>query len=202
MPRKPKQKKRKIPVVIDGRSIDVTLTPPSGRRKSWYAYWSGLVTSKSTGQDEFDSAVIAVTDMLKNGGRKRIAADSVLSDAEFEEIQRRHFGKKKDPEAQKRAERSLEACLEAIYAFREISKRSPIATATPADCEEFQHEALTMPSNWRRPTKSERTEEVAPLSPNTIVKWSTALQAAFAASEQECWQEVRSWIRERGKASP
>ncbi len=197
MPRKAKQQKRKIPVVIDGRSIDVTLTPPTGRRKSWYAYWSGLVTSKSTGQDEFDSAVVAVTDMLKNGGRKRVAADMVLSDDEFEEIQRRHFGKRKDPEAKKRAERSLEACLEAIYAFREISKRSPIATATPADCEEFQHEALTMPSNWRRPAKGERVEEVAPLSPNTIVKWSTALQAAFERVNRNAGKKcVRGFVKE------
>lgn len=196
MPRKPKVRKQIVSIVVEGRAIDVTLRPPNGRRKSWYAYWSGLQTSKSTGQSDFDAAVAAVGDMLRNGGRKSIVADTALSDAEFEEIQRRHYNKKKDPEAIKAAMKTLEACLEAISAFKEISQLSPITIATPADCEAFQNEALKKRQDWRRPT-AEQESDVGLLSPNTILKWSVALQAAFERANKNAGKKcVRGVVQE------
>jgi hypothetical protein len=184
LPRKPKISKQKISVPIEGRLVDVTLTPPSGRRTSWYAYWNGLLTSKSTGHSDLAKAKNAVADMLKNGGRKSEVGDVLLSDAEFEEIQRHHFGKKQDPLAQKRSARSLIECLDAISAFKEITGLSPITTATPADCERFQIEALEKPKNWRsKHPKSKK--EVETLSPNTVVKWSIGLRAAFERANRK-----------------
>src|SRR5690606_22059870 len=135
-------KKARITVVVNGAPIVVALHPPSGTRKSWYAYWAGLPSSKSTGRSDFAQAVLAVEDMLRNGGEKRKLADTVLSDEEFVEIQRRHYGKKKGEHAERRAAKSLTSCLEAISAFREISELKPITAARPEDCERFQQKAL------------------------------------------------------------
>ena len=95
MGRKPKREKRKIEVLVNGRLVTVTMCPPERGEKSWYAYWNGLKAPKSTGHANFEDAVAAVNDMLGNGGQKSQFKDAVLSDEEFEEIQRRHYGKKK-----------------------------------------------------------------------------------------------------------
>ena len=187
MPRQPKQEKTSITVVVNGVPVTVTLCPPSGRRKSWYAYWTGLTYSKSTGQRHLKDAITTVENMVRNGGTKETLADSVLSDAEFDKIQRRHFLEKKhDDERMKRSEKSFECCMEAITAFRTISGLQPISIATPDDCERFQVEASKKPKNWRakhrseRDKKEEKTQDDMPLiSPNTVIKWSVALQAAF-----------------------
>ena len=150
MPRKPKIQRTQIIVSVNGAPISITMFPPEGTKRSWYAYWSGLKARKSTGQTEFDQAVIAVNDMLNHGGEKRILADALLSDEEFDEIQRRHFGKRTSPDKKLRAEKSLGACMEAISAFREITGLRPITTAAAADCEKFQHDALKFPKNWRK----------------------------------------------------
>ena len=105
-------------------------------------------------------------------------ADTVLSDEEFEEIQRRHFGKKKDSAAKVRAEKSLQSCREAVSAFNGISGVSPVALATPDDCERFQHEALKLPKNWRRQYANSK-DDVDRIKPNTVIKWSRTLRAAF-----------------------
>src|SRR4051812_29030615 len=97
MPKKPKLSKQTITIVVGGNTISATLTPPTGSRRSWYVYWNGLVTSKSTGQQELQEAVRVVESMLRNGGQKSTHADTVLSDDEFEEIQRRHYAKKTGP---------------------------------------------------------------------------------------------------------
>jgi hypothetical protein len=118
--------------------------------------------------------------MLKNGGRQPTLAEALLSDEEFEQIQRVHFGRKQDPADQARAIKSLTVCLEAIRAFKSISGLQQIATASADDCATFQRKALAMPKNWRQKyPKSRSQEEVAHVSPNTILKWSRALQAAF-----------------------
>jgi hypothetical protein len=57
MPRKPKKAKKTIAVVVNGKPVNVILHPPTKARKSWYAFWKGLVSSKSTGQADFDEAV-------------------------------------------------------------------------------------------------------------------------------------------------
>jgi integrase len=164
--------------------------------------------------------------MVKNGGNQCTLADAVLSDEEFEEIQRRHFSKKTDPAAKVRAEKTLEDCLDAIAAFRELTGLKPITIATPDDCERFQQEALKKARNWRHNGKiasQEGVPECQPeeetLSPNTVLKWSRQLQAAFeranrAAARRKCvWGVVEqsklltsnpwsqfTWIE--GKARP
>ena len=107
-----------------------------------------------------------------------------------------HFGKAQDDEAKQRAEKSLTACLEAIRAFREITGLNPITLATPDDCEQFQHDALELPRNWR--SKHARSREDGPLlSPNTILKWSGALQAAFERANRNAGKKcVRGVVPE------
>jgi hypothetical protein len=187
MPRKPKPLlKKKITVPVNGRMIEVTLFPPSGGRKSWYAYWSDLKSSRSTGQSDLTEAVKVVPDMLQNGGRKSDLTDVVLTDAEFDQIQKTHYSKKTDPEAIKRAESSLVVCMEAITAFRQVTEVSPITLATPEHCELFQRTALELRTNWRtkyadngRSRKNKSSESTVQISPNTVLKWSRALSAAF-----------------------
>ena len=65
----------------------------TGSRPAWYAYWGGLVTSKSTGQRTLEDAIIAAENMVK-GGKRATVAEAVLSDEEFEVIQRAHFARK------------------------------------------------------------------------------------------------------------
>jgi hypothetical protein len=182
MPRKPKpkpQKKFKTVVPVSGTTISVTLYPPKPPRMSWYAFWPGLKTSRSTGQIEPGKAIEAVVGMLNNDGKLGHAEDLVLTDEEFEEIQRRHFAKKKDPAAAQRAQTSLKSCLEAISAFRDIAAVSPVSLATPDDCERFQTEAQQRPWNWRKKYAKGNETNGRMLGPNTILKWSRELQAAF-----------------------
>lgn len=187
MPRKPKVEKHNITVVVNAVPVAVVLHPPTGTRSSWYAYWTGLTTSKSTGQRHLQDAIIAVEQMVRSGGERSTLNDAVLSDEEFEEIQRRHYAKKTDPSANERSKKSLRECLDSIRAFRDISGLTPVSRATPDDCERFQREALKRPKNWRvvyADTDRSRTRRaelgtVKTLSPNTVLKWSVALQAAF-----------------------
>lgn len=205
MPRKPIVKKQQITVVVNGLAIKVSMTPPHGSRASWYAYWNGLVASKSTGQSDFPEAVKAVEDMLRNGGERSTVQDMLLSDDEFIEIQRRHYGKKTDPAAQKRSQKSLRECLDAVSAFSRISGLSSISQATPDDCERFQQEALKLPRNWRvqyadNDRSRKRRQELAQikgLSSNTVVKWSVALQAAFERASRNAGKKcVRGVVPE------
>lgn len=178
MPRKPKLEKHTVLVTVDSVPVTVVLHPPTGTRTSWYAYWAGLMSSRSTGQQRLEDAVIAVENMVKNGGERATLQDTVLSDDEFEALQRAHFGRKTDPVEKARAEKTLKTCLEAIAAFRQITGRQPITRATADDCAAFQRTALTLPKNWRH--QYPRSKKVVEnLSANTILKWSRALQAAF-----------------------
>ena len=196
MGRKPKVEKRTITVVVNGTAIPVILHPPKPPRRTWYAYWPGLTTSKSTGQTDFEHAALAVEGMLRNGGKQGHVDDAVLSDEEFVEIQRRHFGKRKDPAAQQRAEKTLASCLEAMSAFRDISGVSPVAMATSDDCERFQVEALTKPRNWRKLYPNSRKDGGGFLTANTVVKWSRELQAAFERANKNAGKKcVRGAVR-------
>ena len=205
MPRKPTLKKTKITVLVNGTPIAITLTPPTGVRTSWYAYWNGLVASKSTGQSQFDEAVKVVENMLRNGGQKTTIRETLLSDEEFVEIQRRHYSKKTDPVAQKRSQKSLRECLDAISAFGRISGLSAVALATPDDCERFQQAALKLPKNWRvqyadnlrSKRRREKQDMIGTLSSNTILKWSVALQAAFERASRNAGKKcVRGVVPE------
>jgi integrase len=192
MPRKPKFEKTQITVVVRGTPVSVTLYPPIPPRTSWYAYWAGLAFAKSTGKCDLKSAIGVAENMVRNGGERLNLDDTVLSDAEFDEIQRRHFGKRKDPAAQVRAQKSLTACLEAISAFRLITGISPITLATPKDCERFQEAALKKPRDWRMSHPRKDRDSVARIRPNTVIKWSVALQAAF---ERACRNAGKKCVR-------
>jgi hypothetical protein len=138
----------------EGREEDapvaVILHPPAGSRTSWYAYWNGLVSSKSTGQRDYEQAVKVVENMVRNGGQRAAVADTVLSDEEFEAVQRAHFGRIHDPAEKVRAGKTLASCLEAIDAFRQLSSLKPVTSATADDCAAFQRKALQTPRNWRK----------------------------------------------------
>ena len=142
-------------------------------------YWPGMTFSKSTGHTSFDDAVIAAEEMVKSGGKKATVTDAMLSDEEFEAIQLRHFSKKTDPAAKVRAEKTKEDCLEAINAFRAITGLRPVTAATPDDCERFQHKVLAPSRNWRQRGAKDTQGGGTLLSPNTVLKWSRSLMAAF-----------------------
>jgi len=125
--------------------------------------------------------------------------------SEFIEIQKTFFCLPQDPEDRERSKKSLTACLEAVTAFQAIMGLDRIAAATPRDCERFQHKALKLPKNWRvnyRDTKrSKKTrklkEDVESLSPNTVHKWSVALQAAFERANRNATKKcIRSVVPE------
>jgi integrase len=203
MPRKPKQEKQTIQVVIDGVPVAVVLHPPTGNRTSWFAYWTGLVSSKSTGHQNLADAIVAAEHMVrgwKSGGdgTRPILPDTVLTDDGFEAIQRTHFDKKTDPIDQARSHKSLVTCLEAIRAFKDISALERIALATADDCAAFQRRALMLPKNWRQQhPRGKKPDEAAPVSPNTVLKWSRALQAAFERANRHAGKKcVRGVVPE------
>lgn len=217
MPRKPKVEKHTVTVVVSGTPISVILHPPTGTRTSWYAYWNGLISSRSTGQSKLEDAIVAAENMVKRGGRKADLQDAVLSDEEFEQVQRVHFDRITDEKGRVRAQKSLASCLDAIAAFREITGISPVALASPDDCSRFQRVALTLPKKWRLTPPDQRLgvkayseearlrrqqqEQPHPLddrptySPNNVLKWSRTLQAAFEranrnAAKRKCVRGV------------
>lgn len=187
MPRKPKLEQRKIVVAVNGSAITVTLTPPTGSRRSWYAYWNGLDYSKSTGTADFDEAVGVVGGLLQNGGKRPSAESRLPTDQEFIKVQRVHFHTD-NPNKKARRQKSLESCIDSINAFRSIvdrmaeegviSRLNSITEATPDDCAAFQRFARTLPKNFLVDHPNKR-EDIDCYSPNTILKWSRSLQAAF-----------------------
>jgi hypothetical protein len=221
MPRKNTNKKHTITVVVNGTPVAVILHPPSGSRSCWYAYWNGLVASRSTGQRNLEDAIVVAENMVKNRGRRADLNDTVLSEKDFEEIQRAHFGRKTDEKAKQRAQKSLDSCFEAIAAFREITGLQPITLATPDDCANFQRVALMLPNMWRRlpleqrrPAKDyaeearERRRQMGTTddlddcpcySPNNVLKWSRSLQAAFERCNRNAFKRkcVRGVVDEK-----
>ncbi len=205
MPRKPKPpQKQTINVVIDGAAIPVSLYPPTGKKKSWYAYWPGLLNgARTTGHADLEQAKATADTMVRSfaaggAGDKPTPADLVMTDAEFDATQRAYY--KVDPATGKPADEgqalSYRDYNEAVRAFRELTKVAPIATATPRDCARFQELAKRLPRNWR--SKHPRSKENQPtLSENTIYKWSRALRAAFERcnrnNQEDC---VRSEVPE------
>jgi hypothetical protein len=198
MPRKPKVEKKTVTVVVNGSPVAVTLHPPAGARKSWYAYWNGLLTSKSTGQKDFTEAVKVAENMVKNGGRRPELETALLTDEEFHELQRRHFDRKTDPTVKARAAKTLKAFVQAADAFREITGIRPITRVTADDCAAFQRKALTLPKNWRQQhPKGKKPDEAPRISPNTVLKWSRALQAAFERANRSAGRKcVRGVVDE------
>lgn len=196
MPRKPQHKIIKTTVVIKKIPIAVTLYPPKPPRSSWYAFWPGLVAAKSTAQRNSEDALRAVVGMLGNNGQLGRATDLVLTDEEFEKIQRQHFAKRTDLAAQERAAKSLKSCLEAIAAFRDIAEVTPVTGATADNCENFQTRTLTLPKDWL--TRHDLNSKVEQYSPNTVLKWSRELQAAFQRANKNAGKKcIRGVVDER-----
>jgi hypothetical protein len=201
MPRKQQLEKQTITVVVKGAPIVVILHPPSGTRRSWYASWSGLVASKSTGHGNLQDAIVAAETMVRNWeeggtGERPTLVDAVLTDEEFEQIQRVHYGKKQDSAAKVRAAKSFLNCMDAIRAFREISGLTPITAATADDCAAFQRKALTLRKNWRQQYPKSNKESKM-VSPNTVLKWSRALNAAFERANKSAGRKcVRGVVPE------
>ena len=196
MPRKPKNKPTKIAVVVNGKPVTAALHPPSGSRKSWYVYWPGLTNSKSTGCQKMEEAIVVAQDMVKNDGKRSVVSDAMMSDEEFIEIQRTHFARKTDPAAQTRAAKTLRELLSAIAAFKAISNLEHIVAATADDCARFQRESLRKLKNWRKEyPKSKHTEQF--ISPNTVLKWSRMLQAAYERANRSAGKRcVRGVVAE------
>ena len=61
----------KFSVSINGKLVAVSMYPPKPPQRSWYAYWAGLKTRKSTGEQDYEAACAAVENMLRNGGRNK-----------------------------------------------------------------------------------------------------------------------------------
>lgn len=197
MPRKPRVEKHTLTVVINGVPINVVLHLPTEGRTSWYAYWSGLKSSKTTGQRTLHEAIIAAEAMVKNNGRRACLGDTVLTDEEFEAMQRAHFAKKTDLDALRRAKKTLEVVLEAMIAFKKVAGLTHIVQATPDDCAKFQTDALKLPKNWRREYPKKK-EQVECLSANTVLKRSRALRAAFDRANRNAGKKcVRGVVNER-----
>ena len=95
MPKKRQLKKQTVQFIVNGAPVSVVLHPPGGRRTSWYAYWPGLVTSKTTGQSDLTEAIRAAEHMVRHGGTLAELDNVLLSDEDFEQVQRAHYGKKR-----------------------------------------------------------------------------------------------------------
>jgi hypothetical protein len=194
MPRK--LKKQTTTVMVNGIAVPVILHPPVGKRQSWYAYWSGLTASKSTGCRELEDAIRAAQAMVGQGRRPRLA-DALLSDAEFEALQHAHFDREQDPAKKERAAKTLQDCLEAVAAFKQLSGLCPLTQATADDCARFQRQALEQPKNWRKKYPNSK-EQVAKLSASTVVKWSRSLQAAWERANKTAGKKcVRGVVDEK-----
>lgn len=176
MPRKPSLKKEVRTLRGNGKDVQVSFFPPQGRNKSWYAYWKGLPTRKSTKERSLERAIESVERELFD--KQDASSSSLMTDEEFDEIQRRHY------ERMNAKQDSVDANREAISAFRTITGIVPIVAATADDCSRFQDEALLLPRNWRMPYSDETRREAERanhenLSVATVLKWSSALRAAF-----------------------
>lgn len=180
MPRKPKEGCHEIHVSLDGAAVRVTLFPPRAAKKerTWFAYWKGQKTRRSTGKKMLREAIEAATAMVQERPAGHPGDWQCPSDEEFIEIQWRHFGKRTNPAGKRKGESSLASAMEAVNAFQQVSGLTPICRATPDDCERFQTEALELVRNWRsRHPKSK--PEVRTVTAGTVRTWLVALQAAF-----------------------
>ncbi len=94
MPRRRQQPlKQTIQVVLDCVPVAVTLYPPAGKKKCWYAYWNGLKYSRSTGQTGYAEAVAAAGHRVRawkagGTGSQPRPADDTMTDKEIKDIQR------------------------------------------------------------------------------------------------------------------
>lgn len=120
-----------------------------------------------------------------------------MSDEEFEAIQKDHYGKKQGAEAQGRAAKSLQSCLEATHAFKVIGGLRPITIATADDCAAFPRKALKLPKTTLHPYPNSKEGAVS-YSANTVLKWSVALQAAWERASRAGGKKcIRGVVDER-----
>jgi hypothetical protein len=176
VPRKPKEEQHEIHVLHNGTTVKISLFPPrpGSREKSWYAYWKGQQTRRSTRKKTLAEAIEAATVMVQ-GRPAGTHSVECPSDEELIEIQRRHFNKKRDRSGKGA---SLTSVLQAIDAFQRVAGVTPVCRATPDDCERFQTEALKLPRNWRSQHPKSKPE-TRTIRPATVIKWLVALHGAF-----------------------
>lgn len=177
MPRKPKEGCHEIQVSHNGAAVRVTLFPPRTAKKerTWFAYWKGQKTRRSTGKKALREAIDAATAMVQERPTGRSGDWDCPSDDEFIEIQRRHFSKKGDGNGQGA---SFASVLQAVDAFKRVSGLIPICRATPDDCERFQTEALKLLRNWRSQHPKSKPE-TRTVKAATVKKWLVSLHGAF-----------------------
>jgi hypothetical protein len=177
MPRKPKEGCHEIHVSHNGAAVRVTLFPPRAVKKerTWFAYWKGQKTRRSTGKKTLREAIEAATAMVQERPTGRSGDWQCPSDDEFVEIQRRHFSKKPDRSGKGA---SLTGVLQAVDAFKRVTGMTPICRATPDDCERFQTEALKLLRNWRSQHPKSKPE-TRTITAATVKKWLITLHGAF-----------------------
>jgi integrase len=175
--------------------------PPSGARKTWYAYWNGIITSRATGHKDFDSAAATAEQMLRDwsagdSGERPKTSDLLLTDDEFIAIQKAHYDAKgcRSTKAAERAGKSLVECLGAVRAFQDISGLRAVAAATKQDCAAFQLKAKGLPRGWRAGRNDGQR-----LSESTIYKWSVALSAAFDRANTNAGRKCIRGVVDDGK---
>jgi hypothetical protein len=79
-----------------------------------------------------------------------------------------------------------------------IGFHGPLAAATPDVCAAFQRKAVVLPKNWRaQHPKSKPEAQVQRLSPNTVLKWTRTLQAAYQRANRTAGRKcVRGVVSE------
>lgn len=149
---KPAKKVKKVTifVTLNGKPVGVTLRPPRGKFKAWYAYWPGCDNPRSTKEVERDAAAKAAEAMIQGTGRLPTVGEAVMTDEEFLAVQRRHYERRPDPGERRRSAKTLVELLDAYDAFKRITGLARVALASPDDCSRFQTDALAKPVDWRR----------------------------------------------------
>ena len=164
------ERKKWKSVVIErhGEMLVAYLHPPGsvGNTKYWsFSCQKAGIQRKSLKVSTFaDARRAALNWFAKEDVRNDRCAPS-LSWPEWEQIQRAHFAKKRD---QKRAGRTLNACLDSKQTFVSITKADDASVVTPDTVEKFQQEAL----------KTEWTEGRV-YTPSTIRRCLGHMSASF-----------------------
>ena len=164
------QKKKWKSIVIErhGEMLVAYLHPPGtvGNSRYWSFSCRGAgIQRKSLKVTTFADARQAVLNWFTKEDVRQDRTAPSLSWPEWEQIQRAYFAKKRD---QKRAGRTLNACLDSKQTFVSIAKADDASVVTPDTVEQFQQVAL----------KTEWTEGRV-YTPSTIRRCLGHMSASF-----------------------
>lgn len=138
----PKRKWKSVVIERKGEMLTAHLHPPGtvGNSRYWSFSCRGAgIQRKSLKVTTFaDARQAALNWFSKEDVRRDLPAPS-LSWPEWEQIQRAHFAKKRD---QKRAGRTLDACLDSKKTFVSITNAADPSAVTPDTVEQFQQIAV------------------------------------------------------------